>query len=127
MLDIDKSFFSSKFNKDNNDYFNEESNTEIINYLSLSLDIIYKFKDKEYLLRNSESANIWKFISGDLLDKIKLNVTHNIIKIILLKYHHLQNREQVFYLLIDDEQPEFKDIDIIVDNDNVNLIFEKLN
>ena len=118
-----KSFFSSKFNKDNNDYFNEESNTEIINYLSLSLDIIYKLKDKEYLLRNSESANIWKFISGDLLDKIKLNVTHNVIKIILLKYHHLQNREQIFYLLTEDDEPEFKDIEIVVDNDNADITY----
>ena len=116
-------FFSSKFNKDNNEYYNEQTNNEILKYISISYDIVYKLKNKDYLFRNSEASNIWKFISVKLLDKIKSNPTHNIIKIILLKYHHLQNREQIFYLLTDQDEIEYKNIEIVVSRNTTNITY----
>ena len=103
-IDNIKKFFSNKFSKENKDYFNEETNSEIIKYITISLDILYKLKDNNHLFRNNESDKLWNFITSNLANKIKSSNIHNIIKIVLLKHHHLSQRETLFYSLTDKEK-----------------------
>ena len=118
-IDNIKKFFSNKFSKENKDYFNEETNSEIIKYITISLDILYKLKDNNHLFRNNESDKLWNFITSNLANKIKSSNIHNIIKIVLLKHHHLSQRETLFYSLTDKEKKkEFREIEIVVQKDH---------
>ena len=122
-LELIKVFFSKKFNANNNDYYNQDTNSQIIKYITLSYDIIHKLKNKEHLFHSPESSILWVFINNQILDKIKSNLSHNVIKIILLKYHHIQNREQIFYSLIKQSDENYKDIEIVVTKGFTNITY----
>lgn len=112
-----KLFFTEKYNKDNPNYFNSNTNKEIINYVHIGLDNINKIKNKNHIYTHNSSSKIFDIINKTVSNSTNINI-HNVIKIILILFHHIKYRENLFKLLIF-KTKEYKDIEIVVPNKQI--------
>ena len=109
-----KNFFSKKFNKDNLTYYNEKTNTEILQYILYGLDVLHKIPNNSYIFRTNEIASRWDALSNLIVNKKQNYRIHNLIKILLILFHHTKNREELFNIFMDKSKKDIKEIEIVV-------------
>jgi hypothetical protein len=109
-----KDLFTKKFNKDNIVYYNEKTNSDILKYMTYAYDVLYRISDSKYIFRTSEIPSRWESISDLIINKATNNRIHNLIKIILILFHHVDYREQIFKIIVNNDTKKTKEIEIVV-------------
>lgn len=104
-------------------YFNSTTNKDLLEYILLINDIKEKKKNDDFLFKKKESSQIWKLI---ITKNINITDPHNLIKLILIKFFHIQNREQIFKLLTVRPDDVYSEIDIVVPREAAQLNYEMI-